>query len=233
MRILIVEDDRAVANGLIASLKQANYAVDHVPTGEAALSACEVEHYDTIILDIGLPGIDGFEVLRRLRERKSTASVLVLTAYDAVENRVKGLDLGADDYLAKPFALPELEARLRMLARRHQLVRSSEVQLGQLVLDTAGRRAHVKGVVIELTAREWSVLEYLVMRVGQVVSKDRLMQALWSWDREVSPNALEVHMSRLRGKLADAGIEIRTIRGFGYLVAEPTPTVNIPSAESQ
>lgn len=221
MRILLVEDDRSVADGLRASLKQASHAVDHVATGEAALAAAEVEHYDVIILDIGLPVMDGFQVLRRLRERKNPASVLVLTAYDEVEDRVRGLDLGADDYLAKPVALPELEARLRMLARRHQAGRSAEITLGALALDTVGRRARVNGEPLDLTAREWSLLEYLVMRAGQVVSKDRLMQALWNWDKDVSPNALEVHMSRLRPKLATAGLEIRTIRGFGYLIEDP------------
>jgi two-component system, OmpR family, response regulator len=227
MRVLIVEDDRAVANGLITSLQQAGYAVDHVATGEAALAVMALEHYDTVVLDIGLPGIDGFEVLRQLREKKSAASVLVLTAYDALEHRVKGLDLGADDYLAKPFALPELEARLRMLARRNQAVRSATLTLGALVLDTAARVVRVHGAAVELTAREWSLLEYLVVHAGQVVAKDRLMQALWSWDRDVSLNALEVHMSRLRAKLANAGIEIRTIRGFGYLATDPA--ANVPS----
>ena len=221
MRILIVEDDAAVAGGLVGSLNSAGYAVDHVSTGERALSATESVHYDVVILDIGLPGMDGFQVLRRLRERKSPVSVLVLTAYDAVEDRVRGLDLGADDYLAKPFALPELEARVRMLARRHQAVRSAEISLGSLTLDTAGRRASVNGELLELTAREWGLAEYLVLRAGQVVSKERLMQALWSWDKDVSPNALEVHMSRLRAKLANAGIQIRTIRGFGYLIDDP------------
>jgi len=221
MRILIVEDDRSVADSLTSSLKQSGYAVDWVDSGEQALSASAAEQYDIIMLDIGLPGIDGFEVLQRLRERKSTASVLVLTAYDAIEDRVKGLDLGADDYLAKPFALPELEARIRMLTRRTQAVRAAEVTLGSLTLDTAGRRARINGRALDLTAREWSLLEYLALRAGQVVSKDRLMQALWNWDKEVSPNALEVHMSRLRAKLSDAGIEIRTIRGFGYLIEEP------------
>lgn len=218
MRILLVEDDESVADGLISSLRQAGYAIDRVATGEHALAAADAEHYDIVILDIGLPGIDGFQVLKKLRDKRSAASVLVLTAYDAVEDRVRGLDLGADDYLAKPFALPELEARIRMLVRRNQAVRSSEIALGSLTLDTVGRRARVNGAPLDLTAREWSLLEYLVMRAGQVVSKDRLMQALWSWDKEVSPNALEVHMSRLRAKLADAGLEIRTIRGFGYLL---------------
>jgi DNA-binding response OmpR family regulator len=221
MRILIVEDDKSVADGLLASLRQAGNAVDHAPSGEVALAAAGAEHYDVILLDIGLPGIDGFEVLRRLREAKNPASVLVLTAYDAVEDRVRGLDLGADDYLAKPFALPELEARIRMLARRTQAVRAAEIQLGALTLDTVGRRARANGKPLDLTAREWGLLEYLVMRAGQVVSKDRLIQALWSWDKEVSPNALEVHMSRLRAKLAEAGLEIRTIRGFGYLIEDP------------
>ncbi len=173
--------------------------------------------------------MDGFQVLRRLRERKNPASVLVLTAYDEVEDRVRGLDLGADDYLAKPVALPELEARLRMLARRHQAGRSAEITLGALALDTVGRRARVNGEPLDLTAREWSLLEYLVMRAGQVVSKDRLMQALWNWDKDVSPNALEVHMSRLRPKLATAGLEIRTIRGFGYLIEDPASAAGYTS----
>ena len=216
-----MEDDPSVASGLISSLKQSGYAVDCVDSGEKALAVSASEQYDVVVLDIGLPGMDGFEVLSRLRERKCSASILVLTAYDAVQDRVKGLDLGADDYMPKPFALPELEARIRMLARRAQAVRTAEVVLGSLTLDTAGRRARVNGQPLDLTAREWSLLEYLVLRAGQVISKDRLMQALWNWDKEVSPNALEVHMSRLRAKLSEAGIQIRTIRGFGYLVEEP------------
>ncbi len=221
MRVLIVEDDKALADGLMRTLKQSGYAVDHAESGELALRACAEEHYDLIVLDVSLPGIDGFEVLRRLRRDNHAGSILLLTAHDAEPDRVRGLDLGADDYVTKPFSLPELEARARALIRRSQVVRSPKLHFGRLTVDTAARRANVGSDALELTPREWAVLEYLLMRVGQVVSKEHLLQAMCSWDDSLTHNAIEVYVSRLRSKLQHAGIKIRTVRGFGYMVDDP------------
>jgi DNA-binding response OmpR family regulator len=170
-----------------------------------------------VVLDIGLPGIDGFEVVRRLRARESTVPVLLLTARDAVEDRVRGLELGADDYLVKPFATPELVARIRALARRNA-PRPNVLALGQLVLDTSARRARIGERPLELSVREWAVLEYLLQHAGRVVSKQQIIDAILPWGDDITLNAVEVYVSRLRLKLLDAGIAIRTIRGFGYLL---------------
>ena len=221
MRLLIVEDDKALADGLLRTLKHSGYAVDHAATGELALRACSEEHYDLIILDVSLPGIDGFEVLKTLRKQRQTGSILLLTAHDSEADRVHGLDLGADDYVTKPFLLLELEARVRALIRRSQAVRSPRMQFGRLTVDITGRRAHIDKEPLELTPREWGVLEYLLMRAGQVVSKEQMLQALCSWDDSLTHNAIEVYISRLRSKLNSAGISIRTVRGFGYLVEDP------------
>ena len=220
MKILLVEDDATLADGLSRTLGQSDLRVEHVTTGEAAEEAFLRERFDMVVLDIGLPGIDGFEVLRRLRKRPDYVPVLVLTARDAVEDRVHGLDLGADDYLAKPFALPEFEARVRALLRRGQANKNPQLRNGPLVLDTVARRATLNGQSVDLTSREWSVLKNLMLRAGQVVSKENLMQALSNWDRELSMNAIEVYMSRLRAKVESGGVRIRTVRGFGYLLEE-------------
>ena len=221
MRVLIVEDDKALADGLLRTLRRSGYAVDHSVTGELALRACAEEHYDLIVLDISLPGIDGFEVLRQLRKNRETGSVLILTAHDAEPDRVRGLDLGADDYVTKPFSLPEFEARVRALIRRSQAVRSPTLRLGTLTIDTAARRVQIDGEDLDLTPREWSVLEYLLTRTGQVISKEQMLQALCSWDDSLTHNAIEVYISRVRNKLQKAGIKIRTVRGFGYIVEDP------------
>ena len=220
MKILIVEDDSTLADGLSRLLGESELRVEHVATGEEAEVAFTRERFDLIVLDIGLPGIDGFEVLRRLRRRPEYVPVLVLSARDAIEDRVHGLDLGADDYLPKPFALPELEARVRALLRRGQANKNPQLRNGPLVLDTVARRAMLNGQPIDLTSREWSVLENLMLRAGQVVSKENLMQALSNWDKELSMNAIEVYMSRLRAKVEPGGVRIRTVRGFGYLLEE-------------
>ncbi len=220
MRVLIVEDDKAMADGLLRTLRRSGYAVDHAGSGELALRARAEEHYDLIILDISLPGIDGFEVLRQLRKRQDNKSILVLTAHDAESDRVRGLDLGADDYVTKPFSLPEFEARVRALIRRSQAVRSPVLRVGTLTLDSAARRAQINGEDLELTPREWGVLEYLLMHTGQVISKEQMLQALCSWDDSLTHNAIEVYISRLRNKLQNAGIAIRTVRGFGYMVED-------------
>ena len=223
MRVLIVEDDKALADGLTRTLRNSGYAVDHAGTGELALRACGEEHYDLIVLDISLPGIDGFEVLRQLRRMRQAGSILILTARDAEADRVHGLDLGADDYVTKPFSLPEFEARVRALIRRGQAIRSPKLQFGKLAVDTAARRAWIGDEDLELTPREWGVLEYLLTRAGKVVSKEQMLQALCSWDDTLTHNAIEVYISRLRNKLHAAGIPIRTVRGFGYMIEDPGP----------
>ncbi len=221
MRVLLVEDDKALADGLMRTLRENGYAVDHAPDGELALRAAAEEHYDLIVLDVSLPGIDGFEVLRQLRRNQHQGSILMLTAREAEQDRIKGLDLGADDYVTKPFSLPEFEARVRALIRRNRNERSPQLQIGRLSVDTVSRRACVGEEELELTPREWGVLEYLLTRAGQVVSKEQMLQALCSWDDSLTHNAIEVYISRLRAKLQSAGIRIRTVRGFGYVVEEP------------
>lgn len=221
MRILIAEDDPVLADGLMRSLRHADYAVDCVSAGDQAEHVLLAQSYDLVILDLGLPRLDGFEVLRRLRHRGSKVPVLVLTARDALDDRVKGLDLGADDYLTKPFDLPELEARVRALIRRGQSGGGSTLVHGALKLDTAGRRATLNGAPLDLSARELGVLEVLLHRSGRVVNKEQLAEQLYGWDEEVGPNAIEVYVHRLRKKLEPAGVTIRTIRGLGYLLDKP------------
>jgi len=218
MRILIVEDDPTLADGLMRSLGQSGYAVDCAANGERAHAMLKDDVYDLAILDLGLPKIDGLEVLRRLRQRGGTVPVLILTAREGVESRVQGLDLGADDYLTKPFNLVELEARVRALIRRGQMGGSTSLSCGALVFDTAGRRATVAGQSIELSARELGVLEILMLRQGKVVNKEQIMEALCSWDEDLGENAIEVYIHRLRKKIEVSGAHIRTIRGLGYLL---------------
>jgi two-component system OmpR family response regulator len=220
MRILIVEDDDVLGSGLMRILQAEGYAVDLMPRGEQAMLAAGRERFDLVILDVGLPGIDGFEVLRRLRGDAQRMPVLVLTARDTVDDRVHGLDLGADDYMAKPFAMPELIARVRALIRRSQAQSGPRVVHGPLALDTVARRAFLRGAPLDLAAREWAVLEVLLARVERIVSKESIIQAVASWGDELSPNAIEVYVSRLRAKLEPAGVRIRTVRGFGYMLEE-------------
>jgi two-component system OmpR family response regulator len=218
MRVLIVEDDPVLADGLTRSLRQAKYAVDCVNDGSEADHVLATQSYDLVILDLGLPKLDGFDVLRRLRHRGAKVPVLMLTARDSLQDRVRGLDLGADDYLVKPFDLPELEARVRALVRRGQSGGSAALTHGVLSLDVAGRRATLNGDPLDLSARELGVLEVLMMRNGRVVSKEQLAEQLYGWDEEVGTNAIEVYVHRLRRKLEPAGVSIRTIRGLGYIM---------------
>ena len=217
MRILLVEDDKVLADALSRALVQSAHAVDIVATGEGADNALALGIYDLAVLDIGLPGLSGLDVLRRLRARKSTLPVLMLTALDALEDRVRGLDLGADDYLAKPFDLPELEARVRALLRRGSNS-TPYLEHGLLRFDTVGRRVFYDKRPLELSPRELAVLELLLMRAGRVVSKEQLVNHLYGWDDEVGDNAIEVNVYRLRKKLEPLGCEIRTVRGMGYLM---------------
>ena len=220
MRILIVEDDPALADGLARSLTQSGYAVDCATQGAMANTMLQDAVYDLAILDLGLPRMDGTEVLRRLRQRGGKTPVLVLTARDAVEDRVIGLDLGADDYMTKPFDLSELEARVRALIRRGQLGANTSLTCASLLLDTAAHRAFIAEVPIDLSAREIGVLEVLLLRQRKVVSKEQIMEALCKWDEDLGGNAIEVYIHRLRKKLETSGVRIRTIRGLGYLLEE-------------
>lgn len=217
MRILLVEDDKVLADAVSRVLVQSAHAVDVVDTGEQADKALALDIYDLAILDIGLPGLSGLDVLRRLRARRSVTPVLMLTAFDALADRVRGLDLGADDYLAKPFDLPELEARVRALLRRGAKV-TPTLEHGRLTFDTVGRRAYHDGKPVELSARELALLELLLLREGRVVSKEHIANHLYGWGDEVGDNAIEVSVYRLRRKLEPLGCEIRTVRGMGYLM---------------
>ncbi len=219
MRILIAEDDEVLADGLSRSMRQSGYAVDRVGTGLEADSILRGgQPYDLIILDLGLPQMDGFAVLRNLRERNLQTPVIILTARDSVGDRVKGLDLGADDYLVKPFSLQELEARVRALLRRGQCGANPVLCCGSLSFDSVGRRAAIDDQPLELTSRELSLLEALMLRIGKVVSKEQLLERLYSYSEEASNNAIEVYIHRLRKKTAAAGVSIRTIRGLGYII---------------
>ena len=220
MRILLVEDDKLLADAVGRALTQSAYAVDVVSTGEAADAALSHQVYDLAILDIGLPGVSGLEVLQRLRARRSRVPVLLLTALDGLADRVRGLDTGADDYLAKPFDLPELEARVRALLRRGSDA-GTTLSHGRLQLDTSARRVYHDGQAVDLSAREFAVLELLLMRSGRVVSKEHMVNHLYGWGDEVGANAIEVYVHRIRKKLEPLGCEIRTVRGMGYLMERP------------
>ena len=216
MRILVVEDDALLAEGLIKVLSRAGHAVDHAANGKYADQLLRNGMFDLVVLDIGLPDIDGFEVLRRLRGRHSSTLVLVLTARDAVEDRVHGLDLGAEDYLTKPFSVSEFEARVRALQRR--VVPSAAKRLvGGLNIDVAGKRVRANDKPIDLTPREWALLDLLLNHPGRVLSKEQIADSLAGLDDQLTANAVEVHVSRLRTKIEPAGVHIRTVRGFGYL----------------
>ncbi|MEW5707369.1 MAG: response regulator transcription factor [Pseudomonadota bacterium] len=221
MRILVVEDDTLLADAVARALTQAAHTVEVVHTGEAADRALAAGRFDLVVLDVGLPGMDGFELLKRLRGRRSDTPVLVLTARDTVEDRVMGLDLGADDYLTKPFHLAELEARVRALIRRGHQSAAGTLVHGRLRLDVAGRRLYCDDQPVDLSGRELAVLELLLMRAGRVVTKEQLADHLYGWGDEVSSNAIEVFVHRLRKKLESMGANIRTVRGMGYLIDKP------------
>lgn len=229
MRILIAEDDRVIADGLTRSLRQGGYAVDCVGDGVAADNALLTAAYDVLILDLGLPRLSGLEVLKRLRARKAALPVLILTAQDGTGDRVRGLDLGADDYMVKPFELAELEARVRALARRSGTA-SPLIRLGRLAYDQVSRNAWIDEQPLELSARETGLLEILLGRAGRLVSKDQLVDHLCGWDDEVSHNAIEVYVHRLRKKLEAGGVRIATVRGLGYCLEEPRNPPTAPAA---
>ena len=218
MRVLVVEDDAALARGLVATLKLSGFAADHESDGEHAARLAVSEPYSLVVLDVGLPGLSGFEVLRRIRAVGSPVPVMILTALSAVADRVRGLDLGADDYLGKPFALTEFEARVRALIRRGEGRPAPILECGTLKLDRNTGMVTLDGQQVLLRRRELAVLTGLMARAGNVVPKDRLSAEIFGFDEAVAPNALEVYVARLRKKLQPGGPEIRAIRGLGYLL---------------
>ncbi|NJM32297.1 MAG: response regulator transcription factor [Limnobacter sp.] len=230
MKILLAEDDQILSDSLSHSLRKAGYAIDCMLTGSDADTALTTMGYDLLILDLGLPGMSGMEVLKRLRARNNPLPVLVLTAADSVEQRVQGLDAGADDYMAKPFELSELEARVRALTRRSNGGASTAWKHGPLTFDQVGRMATLNGEMLELSAREVGLLEILLQRVGRLVSKEQFVDRLCEWGEEVSNNAIEVYIHRLRKKIEVEGIRIATVRGLGYCL-EKYPE-NLPRQSS-
>lgn len=221
MRLLLVEDDGTLATTLQRALREEGYAVDWLSDGEIADEVLATQDYDLVILDVSLPGLDGLGVLKHLRERGSKTPVLVLTARDRLDDRVTGLDLGADDYMTKPFELAELEARVRALIRRSEGEPASEIVHGLLRFDTVGRRVTVNGEVVDLRNREICLLEILLRHAGQVVSKERIADQLFDFDDQAGLTAIELYIHRLRKKLSPAGVVIRTVRGLGYLLDKP------------
>lgn len=218
MRLLIVEDDVVIAHGLMRALQQEQYAVDHVADGKKALRAIQDGVYDLVILDLGLPGMDGAEVLGQLRQRGHAVAVLVLTARDDVATRVHALDRGADDFLTKPFHLEELEARVRALIRRSKLGGNLPLQCANLKLDIANKLATHGDTMLSLSARELNLLETLMLRMRKIVTKEQIMESLCNWDETLGDNAIEVYVHRLRKKIEPSGAKIRTIRGLGYML---------------
>jgi DNA-binding response OmpR family regulator len=220
MRLLLVEDDVLVASGIKLGLSDAGYAVDWVGSAERALEVTLSEAFDVAVIDIGLPRMNGLMLTQALRANGHTMPVLILTARDALQDRVQGLDKGADDYMVKPFELPELLARLRALLRRSQAATSAVLKFGPVELDTANHAACIRSATavlpLELGPREWTVMEYLLLQAPKPTNKDKLLQALTGWDKEITPNAVEVYISRLRAKLEPHGVSLRSIRGFGY-----------------
>ena len=217
MRILLVEDDAVLGDIVQRSLSEAGHRVDHVGTLEAARYLWRIQPVDVVLLDLSLPDGNGLQALREARERGDRTPVLVLTARNRTEERIAGLDAGADDYLGKPFDLAEVEARLRALVRR-RLDMDDLVTVGRLRLDRRARRFFVEGVPLDLPAREFEVLSELMTPPGRVVSKSHLADKLSGLDDLLGPNALEAFISRLRKKLQDSGAEIRTLRGLGYMI---------------
>ena len=218
MRFLIVEDDAMLADGLARTLQAAGHAADCVANAEHAALALEHEPFDVVLLDLGLPGMDGFDLLKRLRKRGNTVPVIVISARDALGDRVRGLDLGADDYLVKPFEHAELEARVRALIRRRSTPVPPQLSYGRVSLDLAAREARIDEERVELTPREWALMELFLTQPRVALAKERIVQSLSSWDEGVSANAVEVYISRLRAKFEAAGLRIRTVRGFGYML---------------
>ncbi|KAF1005286.1 MAG: Transcriptional regulatory protein tctD [Luteibacter sp.] len=220
MRILLAEDDTSIAAAVRSSLEQSGHAVDHVTDGVTADNALRDHEYDLLVLDLGMPKLDGSDVLARARKRGDSLPVLVVTAREGLKERVRVLDLGADDYLLKPFALVEFDARVRALLRRRTSNGTPEFRIARLRLDIPGHRAWVGEMPLDLTAREFGLIEALATRVDKVTSRAQLVEALCNWDEDLTDNGLDIALHRLRKKLQGSGTSVRTIRGLGYLLEE-------------
>ena len=218
MNVLIVEDDKLLADGLKSALERVSYKVTHAGNGLVADQQLRAYEFDLVVLDLGLPDMDGLEVLRALRQRKQAVPVLVLTARDGMDQQIESLDAGADDYMEKPFDLRELQARVRALLRRGTAEIREKVELGSLQLDLFQRTATLDGKLLELPVREFEVLETLVVQSPRVVGKARLNQRLALHSEDIGPNAVEVYIHRLRRRLDLSGVFIRTVRGVGYSI---------------
>ena len=212
----MVEDDTLLADGLMRSLKQANHSVDWTADGEEAETILRVQEFDLVILDLMLPNMDGLEILRLLRSRKVPVPVMIITARSEVDDRIKGLDLGADDYLTKPFEMGEFDARVRALLRRSRADGLEALSCGALTLDMAARRAYLNDRPLDLPRREVNLLEVLMSRQGRIISKDQIIDSISDFDDQLNPSAIEIYIHRLRKKLAAADVTIRTVRGVGY-----------------
>jgi DNA-binding response OmpR family regulator len=218
MRILLVEDDELLASGLQRAFRQEGWSVDWLARGAGVVDAVLQGSFDVVVLDLGLPDVDGVEIISALRTRGLNVALLVLTARDAIPDRVTGLRAGADDYLAKPFALSELLARVVALARRSGMAPGQMLELGVLRMDRRAHRAWLHDQALLLTEREWTLLEVLLVDSERVVAKEELARHAGEEGDEASGNAIEVYIFRLRAKLADSGVRIRTVRGFGYML---------------
>jgi two-component system OmpR family response regulator len=224
VRILLVEDNRTLADGLASILRGSGYAVDLVADGASAEAVAAAETYDLVILDLNLPEMDGLDVLRSMRSRQNTAAVMILTARGTPEERVRGLDLGADDYMIKPFDVAEFEARIRVLLRRHSGLRSSLITYGAVTFDLTSRTFLSEGLPLDIPAREVALLELLFLRAGKVVSKEAIIRSLTGFDDDLSANAIEQYVSRLRRRLAAHGLTVKTARGIGYYLERLVPS---------
>ena len=214
MNILLIEDDQPLADGLARALRQAGYRVDAAGTAVEALRLLDAGAYDAVVLDLGLPDLDGSAVVAHLAAHRLDTPVLVLSARDGLDERVRLLDIGADDYLVKPAALDEFLARVRALLRRRRT--GERLQVGRLQLDTDGKRAYLDDAPLDLNGREWALLAFLAANPGRIVSRDEIAAALYQNDAGVSDNAIEQIMSRFRKRIADCGLNLRTVRGLGY-----------------
>ena len=222
MRVLVADDEKELNDVVSKTLSSEGYAVDSVYDGESALEYLETGSYDVAVLDIMMPGIDGIEVVRRFREGGGGTPILLLTARDGVMDRVSGLDSGADDYLVKPFLFPELLARLRVLVRRSGQERSSVLTCGSLSLDTASHKVARSGRAVDLSAKEYSILEYMMHNTGVILSRESIRSHIWSWDYDGESNVVDVYIRYLRKKIDDGEEKklIHTIRGSGYMLSE-------------
>ncbi|MCW7537770.1 response regulator transcription factor [Aquabacterium sp. A7-Y] len=231
MRILLVEDDPALSFGVARALQREGWQVDVLADGMAASAEGLINQYDLAVLDLGLPRRDGMEVLRQWRSRGARLPVLILTARDDLSDRVEGLDSGADDYLVKPFDLPELLARLRALQRRAAGRAEDRLVLGELELDVRHRELRHRGERVHLSPREQALTELLMARAGRVVPKDHIVSTLSSWETDFSENSVEVYIHRLRKRFAELGVTIKTVRGFGYLMEVSAPAAPAPTQD--